>query len=465
MKIYLIIILFFGFVHVSHAAFEITEIMYDVEGTDTNREWVEVQNTGSEANDLSKWYLFSDNTKHALVPQGLSQVEPQGFAVITQDVTKFKLDWPNYSGLIFDTSWSGFNNETETIALKDQALNLTSSVTYLSSMGGAGDGNSLQKTGSAWKGAAPTPGTGTSSSTIAEVSDGQQTESTEVVVSKKQKEIDIPRITTEIISKNTVVSGIAFSINALTSGYSKEPLPFGKFVWNFGDGTTDIQPYSKPFEHIYAYPGEYVVTLSYSRYYYIDTVDATDRMTIKVISPDTVISSVGDSINSYVEIENKSQIEVPLSSWILKGKAHSFIVPKDTVILPSNKLRFSPRITHFTGEDMNSVVLLNPSGETVSFYPITTFPLPKVASTKKISSVSEPINDFPQVQSPQVTNLNDLGASANNSSVKESPRSLFMWLGLGGIITIGALSILFIRDRKKDDIHEEEIVANEASSL
>lgn len=140
------------------ANFELTEIMYDLDGTDSNREWVEVKNIGDKTLDLSKWYLFSDNTKHALIPQIGSNIESGKYAVIVQNVLQFKNDWPNFSGLIFDSSWTGFNNNGEIISLKDPELNIVSPISYTSSLGGAGDGDSLQKINNNWVGSQPTPG-------------------------------------------------------------------------------------------------------------------------------------------------------------------------------------------------------------------------------------------------------------------------------------------------------------------
>ena len=43
---------------VSFAGAAISEIMYDLPGADTGREWVEVQNTSSEEVSFLKWKLF-----------------------------------------------------------------------------------------------------------------------------------------------------------------------------------------------------------------------------------------------------------------------------------------------------------------------------------------------------------------------------------------------------------------------
>ncbi len=148
----------FSVFNFTFANLEITEIMYDLDGTDSNREWVEVKNISEETLDLSNWYLFSDNTKHTLIPQGESNLASGGYAVIVQNVLQFKNDWPNFSGLIFDSSWTGFNNSGEIISLKDAELNVVSPISYTSSLGGAGDGDSLQKINNNWIGSLPTPG-------------------------------------------------------------------------------------------------------------------------------------------------------------------------------------------------------------------------------------------------------------------------------------------------------------------
>lgn len=140
------------------ADFEITEIMYDLDGADTNREWLEVKNAGELPADLSEWYLFSENTKHSLVPQKESIIPSGSYAVIAQNVSQFKNDWPNYAGFLFDSSWTGFKNSGESISLKDPDLNIVSFINFSSNQGGAGNGESLQKINGNWAGSLPTPG-------------------------------------------------------------------------------------------------------------------------------------------------------------------------------------------------------------------------------------------------------------------------------------------------------------------
>ena len=41
----------------------ISEVMYDVAGSDSKAEWIEIQNTGSTAIDISKWKV-RDTSNH-----------------------------------------------------------------------------------------------------------------------------------------------------------------------------------------------------------------------------------------------------------------------------------------------------------------------------------------------------------------------------------------------------------------
>lgn len=145
------------------ANLEINEIMYDLKtGSDDEREWVEVYNNSNTPVDFST-FRFAEGkinslTNHKLkLVQGDANIPAQGYALIVDDPIKFKADWPNFSGIVFDSSFS-LNNDGETLALKDKDLNIIDQYTYSSNTGGAGDGNSLQKIAGVWQGAKPTPG-------------------------------------------------------------------------------------------------------------------------------------------------------------------------------------------------------------------------------------------------------------------------------------------------------------------
>ncbi|MEI6660324.1 MAG: lamin tail domain-containing protein, partial [bacterium] len=187
LKYYILIILFFSCFSLARAGFEVSEVMYDASGTDDGHEWVEVENTGSLSDDLSKWYLFTDNSKHALVPQGQAVVPAYGYAVIAQNPAKFKSDYPNFSGILYDSSWTDFNNTNETIGLKDPVLTLADSMTVNSSMGATGDGNSLQKIDGVFIGSIPTPGLANVKSTPIVVAEPLVAESVPIKTLKKSK--------------------------------------------------------------------------------------------------------------------------------------------------------------------------------------------------------------------------------------------------------------------------------------
>ena len=65
-RVFFFLSLFVFSFHVAYANILINEVMYDVEGTDTDREWIEVYNDGSESVDLSTYKLFEANTNHGL---------------------------------------------------------------------------------------------------------------------------------------------------------------------------------------------------------------------------------------------------------------------------------------------------------------------------------------------------------------------------------------------------------------
>lgn len=135
----------------------VTEVMYDAPGADQGREWVEVQNTGPAPADLALWKFFEADTNHKLVPIGSSIVLPGGYAIIADAPSAFLIDWPAFSGVLFDSSFS-LSNTGETLVLKDASSTPVASLTYSSSLGASGDGNSLNLVAGALVPRKPSPG-------------------------------------------------------------------------------------------------------------------------------------------------------------------------------------------------------------------------------------------------------------------------------------------------------------------
>lgn len=140
------------------ASVQITEIMYDLEGADSGYEWIEVTNTGIEAVDIGKWRLFEGNTNHKLEPTraGTTVLAAGASAIIADKPTNFMSHWPDVS-LVFDSAFS-LSNTGETLALKNDKLEVVTQFSYTADMGATGDSGSLHVKDGTWVAALPNPG-------------------------------------------------------------------------------------------------------------------------------------------------------------------------------------------------------------------------------------------------------------------------------------------------------------------
>jgi hypothetical protein len=130
---------------IAMAQVAITEIMFDPSGVDSGHEWVEVYNEGTSSIPLSTWKLYEGNANHKIIAaSGDSMLAPVAYAVIASNAAKFRNDYPNFAGALFHSAIS-LDNGGETITLRDRSLTDVDAVSYDSSLGGVGDGNSLQR--------------------------------------------------------------------------------------------------------------------------------------------------------------------------------------------------------------------------------------------------------------------------------------------------------------------------------
>ncbi len=142
----LILGLFCVFPGIVNAQVVVTELMYDLQsGADGGREWVEVYNAGTIEVSLSTYRLFENGTAHKItaVSHG-AMLLPGAYAIIADNATSYKIDWPDYRGPLFDSAFS-LSNSGETISLRNASSTDVDTIIYQSSMGAAGDGNSLNR--------------------------------------------------------------------------------------------------------------------------------------------------------------------------------------------------------------------------------------------------------------------------------------------------------------------------------
>ncbi|MBI4068201.1 lamin tail domain-containing protein [Candidatus Kaiserbacteria bacterium] len=337
----------------------ISEIMYDVPGADTDREWIEVFNSGGSAIDLSTWKLFEANASHIITTiSGGTMIAPGAYAVIADNAPTFLTDHPSFSGQLFDSTFS-LSNTGETIALRDTDAIEKDSLSYTSTAGATGDGNTLRRTSvnsTTLVSSAASPGTGSlTAQATTDTTAHDMSADTESIVSPQDVSGSGP-VEPQIISyagkDRMVVVGADSLLEGKVFTKSGEPLePNGiRFLWNFGDGKTAEGPKAY---HAWTHPGRYAVTLDVSA----STNSASHRI---IVTAKPAVLEVSILEDGSVVVKNKNDHELDLSFWHVRSDGHLFTIPEDTVVLVKENIIIPPDSLGFTaGLD---AVLLYPNG-------------------------------------------------------------------------------------------------------
>ncbi|MCX6713389.1 MAG: lamin tail domain-containing protein [Candidatus Vogelbacteria bacterium] len=348
-SICLIGIVFFIFPLVSRAELLINEIMYDLDESDTKREWVEIFNSGPEAVTIvtgaaTTAWRFSDGSQHTLTPvTGSSSLAMGEYAIIADDATTFQTDWPSFSGILFDSSFS-LNNTAGSLSLlvsKDGAV--VSQFSYTKEQGAAGNGNSLQRTASgSWIEALPTPGaanastayvppeaiassTGSGSSSGGGGGGGAYSAHASPVALSQTEESG-PSIGAG--RKRLALVGEPVEFRATASNPAEL-----RFSWSFGDGTATE---GEIISHTYRFPGDYEVVL---HGLYGGGKEAVSRTSVKVNALDFEFGVI-DLKAGFLEIKNKSSYEANLTNWRLScGSSTPFVFSRDTIMAAGRTLK------------------------------------------------------------------------------------------------------------------------------
>lgn len=419
--------------------------MYDLEGSDTGREWIEVLNDGPSAIDISGFKLFEGGVNHTLsIVSGSAVLSPGSYAVIADDPEKFKADWPSFSGILFDSAFS-LSNSGETLTLKDASVSEEDTVSYSSSSGAAGDGLSLVRSGSEFSAATPSPGSGASSPLPPSQTPGSTPASAVVQQQTSAQVAGEPTTLAVRAGGDRVVAvggGSQFFAEVLNAKGAK--LSGARILWSFGNGE------SREGERVwyaYPYPGVYVVMVSAS------TVDgsATGRFAVEAIPPE--VSMVNET-DGGVSVFNHGAEELDVSLWIVAKGERTFRFPSGTFILPRSGIRLSPALLNLGAGE---ALLLYPNGARAAFEEertaehmlgrgdMTRVPLPRTLSPESIREREEQeAADMPQEVRVLGTTTLPEPSRDGEPPLPHSPRetllpwlmALFLVIGLGGAAAV-----------------------------
>ncbi len=340
----------------------ISEIMYDPQGSDTSREWVEIYNDTNNAIDFTSWKLFESGTNHGIVSySGGTTVQAGGYAVIADNPVKFLTDFPNYQGVLYDSSFS-LSNSGEQLILKDGTGSTIDTFTYVPSVGGNDDGSTLSKIEGTWTRGIATPG---AINQVSGVAMSSSASSTENQVTIAQLSPPSPDIIFYLPFERTVVAGADTEFSTYATNKSGKVLDNLTCTWAFGDGGKGVGTTTT---YRYAYPGRYIAQVEGTTGY----VAGTGRIMIHVVPPDLVISKIDTGkYGMYVDIFNPNTYTLDLSQWKLVINGASFPFPKNTLILGNTTTRFSGVAMGFASTTLisgNPVQILFPNFEEVARY-------------------------------------------------------------------------------------------------
>lgn len=478
MRVSLIITLPFlaAFPFIASAEVQFTEVMYDLEsGSDTGREWIEIYNAGNSPVDVSGYRLHEGTTNHTLsVFQGNGTLPAGGTAIIADNPAKFLIDVPNFSGTILDSSFS-LSNTGESLALKDSVLLDIDQLTYSSDMGANGDGKTLQRSGTSWVAALPTPGSfslatnsssggssGGSSSATSEASNSSSTSSGEESASSatasssqtvagsasgsSSKWPTKPQIYADAGSDKRVTVGTPTEFRGEALGIDKKPLENARYLWNFGDGGSAEGQHVL---HEYRYPGSYIATLDVSA----GEFSNSDKLMVTVVAADLALYSGADALGGYIEIENRGGEETDLSYWQLVSSGKIFTLPKDTFLLAKKSVRFSESVTRLTASPVAELhypngtlaLLSSHSSSAVSVQSAVAAPVVPV-NRSTVVSASPQISQTPVVQEETSSVVAAVAAaplSLKASSTLFSHFGEYKWFYLLGVLLGSTLVVLF----------------------
>ena len=401
----MVVFMCFCITRIAHAEVVINEIAWMGTTNSVNDEWIELHNNGSSSVSLEGWSLVASDGSPNIPLSGTISAGEYVLLERTDDNVV-----PGVTALVLYTG--ALSNTGEHLKLKNNTDVVIDEINNQSGWikGDSTTKHTMQRSGSAWITAAPTPGllnattdstassgsgsgttgsgtaSGSGSSTSTTNTTSSNTDTADTVVVYKD-----PTYTARMILPDMIFTASPATISAVVMQDNKFKLISGKYQWSMGDGTNYLFYENKPFTHTYKHAGTYIVQLKYYMSSMSELPSTLHRKTITVIPDAVYVQSVS---GGSVTLQNMSTDTVELKNWQLSSRSDGraiftfgdTLLPKDaTITLDSSDLRFYP-------QSVSDVILKNPLGKIIS-KPITPETGPRVINTSD-QQIMQQVSDF-----------------------------------------------------------------------
>ncbi len=392
-----------------------SEVMADPEGTDTNREWIEVKNTANYPVNLEKYKFCDSGSCHKLYSENNNfKIQPKSFGIIAKNISEFKNDYQDFSGFVLRASFS-LTNAGEKLELKNQNGDVVSVVEYSGDVCGK-NGDSCSLFGDTWKNGKSTPGSenvfkkkessnssgGSSSSDETPKIDRTYVEITDVIDGKKKLKAEI------IDDIPTLIAGAENEFHGRAYGITGIEIRGAEYFWNMGDGKKE---YGKNIKHTFLYPGKYILTLVVKSANFTGNI----RKIVSVINSPIEISSI-DSKENWIKIKNNYSDILKLDGWEIFVDGEKFKIPKESYILGNSELIFPNKITNLDVKNNSHIFLLFPKGQKQSVF--------VKKDVSKIDSISLDLDENKKPKKINIVNKIKKVFKKNNFKKKETQSEL-----------------------------------------
>lgn len=264
----------------------------------------------------------------------------------------------------------------------------------------------------------------------------------------------------KILAKNFGFVGMPINFESVILNEEYRNI-YGKYFWNFGDGETkEVSSLENiNFTHTYFYPGEYNIYLEYYRNTHELKPYLTSQIVINIVEPTLVISKTGEGQDFFIEITNKSNMNLDLTNFTLRGLNKTFLFPKNTFLNKDKKIILSPKITNFNFGDKNFLEILDPSGKIIYSQKVTGEV--KGISIKKISSsnknfIPESTTDLSQDFDENLDISRQKLTEDLEPYIEEEKSNLKFILMFVVLIILASSVVYFIRNRNRQNVKDEE---------